>query len=355
MTTEETAGGPRRRDRRGQDAPSPRARVAACVDRGSRRRADAERVHVRQRTLRPSCRGCACQVGLRGPLVIARARFARVTFEHFPTPSYSWKETPMLKADAKQLAVLGSVFVVVAGPLAAAATRTKTPSVDPTLAAQGKDIFRHDTFGDETFWTDTLMMNEVIQTAVDPTTALARRPEGRRRGASGRRSSPACRTASISLTEPGDDDRAAEAEGGGRRRGHRRERQRHRHADAGRDHVRALPFDRRRFVHEGDRQAAGRLGERRPESGRDHRAVARARYGDEGDLQRVGQGQVRPALQPGPHERAAGDPARVRPAGDQQDHLDRRRRQPRVLEPLRRRSRRWADTVRSWSRARAST
>jgi hypothetical protein len=49
----------------------------------------------------------------------------------------------------------------------------KTPSVDPTLAAMGKDIFRMDTFGDETLWTDTLMMNQVIQAAVDPTTALS--------------------------------------------------------------------------------------------------------------------------------------------------------------------------------------
>jgi hypothetical protein len=44
---------------------------------------------------------------------------------------------------------------------------------DPALVAQGSDIFRFDTFGDETFWTDTLHLNEVIQSAVDPTTALA--------------------------------------------------------------------------------------------------------------------------------------------------------------------------------------
>ena len=79
----------------------------------------------------------------------------------------------MLKADAKQLAVLGSVFVAVAGVAGCSSDSNKTPSVDPTLAAQGKDIFRHDTFGDETFWTDTLMMNQVIQTAVDPMTALS--------------------------------------------------------------------------------------------------------------------------------------------------------------------------------------
>jgi mono/diheme cytochrome c family protein len=47
------------------------------------------------------------------------------------------------------------------------------PTLDPTLVAQGKDIFRSDTFGDETFWTGTLHMNEVIQAAVDPMTALS--------------------------------------------------------------------------------------------------------------------------------------------------------------------------------------
>ena len=41
------------------------------------------------------------------------------------------------------------------------------------LVAQGKDIFRFDTFGDETQWTDTLRLHEVIRTAIDPTTALS--------------------------------------------------------------------------------------------------------------------------------------------------------------------------------------
>ena len=41
------------------------------------------------------------------------------------------------------------------------------------LAAQGKQIFRFDTFGDEAHWTDTLRMHEVISTAVAPATALA--------------------------------------------------------------------------------------------------------------------------------------------------------------------------------------
>ncbi len=49
----------------------------------------------------------------------------------------------------------------------------RTPTVDTVLAAEGRDIFRLETFGDESFWTDTLKMNEVIQAAVDPTTALS--------------------------------------------------------------------------------------------------------------------------------------------------------------------------------------
>ncbi len=44
---------------------------------------------------------------------------------------------------------------------------------DPALVSRGKDIFRFETFGDETKWTDTLHMDQVIGTAVDPTTALA--------------------------------------------------------------------------------------------------------------------------------------------------------------------------------------
>ena len=47
------------------------------------------------------------------------------------------------------------------------------PPPDPALAAQGKEIFRFDTFGDETQRTDRLRMHEVIAAAVDPTTALS--------------------------------------------------------------------------------------------------------------------------------------------------------------------------------------
>jgi mono/diheme cytochrome c family protein len=48
-----------------------------------------------------------------------------------------------------------------------------TGPMNPAVVAEGKEIFRFDTFGDETFWTDTLRMHEVIRTSVSPKTALA--------------------------------------------------------------------------------------------------------------------------------------------------------------------------------------
>lgn len=45
--------------------------------------------------------------------------------------------------------------------------------LDPQLVAAGQQTFRYDTFGDETFWTDGLKMNTVIESAVDPLTAAS--------------------------------------------------------------------------------------------------------------------------------------------------------------------------------------
>ena len=52
-------------------------------------------------------------------------------------------------------------------------TQPKQRPLDPALVAQGKTVFRLDTYGDETFWTDTLRMHEVIAAAVSPATALS--------------------------------------------------------------------------------------------------------------------------------------------------------------------------------------
>jgi mono/diheme cytochrome c family protein len=45
--------------------------------------------------------------------------------------------------------------------------------LDPALIAQGREIFRFDTFGDEKYWTDTLRLHEVVQQAVTPVAALS--------------------------------------------------------------------------------------------------------------------------------------------------------------------------------------
>jgi cytochrome c5 len=50
-----------------------------------------------------------------------------------------------------------------------------SPSTNPrsaTKVSEGQRIFRFDTYGDEQFWTDTLHLHQVVETAVDPTTAL---------------------------------------------------------------------------------------------------------------------------------------------------------------------------------------
>jgi cytochrome c553 len=44
--------------------------------------------------------------------------------------------------------------------------------MNPGLVAQGREIFRFDTYGDESFWSDTLRLHEVIRTSVTPTAAL---------------------------------------------------------------------------------------------------------------------------------------------------------------------------------------
>ena len=157
----------------------------------------------------------------------------------------------------------------------------------PRSSRRASRFFRFDTFGDEIAWTDTLRMHEVISAAVDPTTALsvglkvdadalpaavvARHPGRQRRP-----------------QESGDDGRAAEARRRRRRQGNRRDGQRTRHAHARRHHLRAVPFDGRQFVRAGHRQAARRLAQPRPQSGRDHRALAGAAGRAEGGLQLAG-------------------------------------------------------------------
>jgi len=95
------------------------------------------------------------------------------------------RRVPEPVRSSNKLAAFGSMAAAVlllsacgssgSGQPQSAAPNLVLPSLaaDPALLAQGKQIFRFDTFGDETKWTDTLRMHEVIAAAVDPTTALS--------------------------------------------------------------------------------------------------------------------------------------------------------------------------------------
>jgi mono/diheme cytochrome c family protein len=63
--------------------------------------------------------------------------------------------------------------VGVSSVTAEAATGSAAPNSAPAQVEAGKQIFRFDTFGDERLWTDQLGMHEVVESAVDPLTALA--------------------------------------------------------------------------------------------------------------------------------------------------------------------------------------
>jgi len=72
-----------------------------------------------------------------------------------------------------QRGVIGILCGVVVAVALGACGGGSDDADDPARIAQGKQIFRFDTFGDEAKWTDTLQMHTVIATAVDPTTALS--------------------------------------------------------------------------------------------------------------------------------------------------------------------------------------
>lgn len=69
------------------------------------------------------------------------------------------------------------LLAVIACSPSAASKQDVAVQADSTAAAaapaDGQQIFRHETFGDEQFWTDTAHMQDVIQTSVSPKLALS--------------------------------------------------------------------------------------------------------------------------------------------------------------------------------------
>jgi len=78
----------------------------------------------------------------------------------------------------RDVPAVGATFAVLAALIAASlsacgGSHDERGAEDTALIEQGRQVFRHETFGDEAFWSDTLQMHEVIDGAVGPATALS--------------------------------------------------------------------------------------------------------------------------------------------------------------------------------------
>ena len=206
--------------------------------------------------------------------------------------------------------------------------------MSPETVALGQRVFRFETFGDEQFWTDKLKLHEVVAQGGESEDGAVRRPQGgcrsdsagRRAGHQGRQGQP---------RQPRHHGDAAQAQRSRRSQGHGAVGRRQGHARRARHHLRALPLDRRRFVHEGHRQAPRWLAESGPQPGRDHRALARHHRRPESRVLVVGSGQVRSAHEPRQEEHAARLAAGLRPRVGEERNVHGRRSDV-VLERVRR-------------------
>jgi cytochrome c5 len=93
-----------------------------------------------------------------------------------PTPTGHPQRIQQLFHTSRKIAAFGTISAAAVLVSACGGSGSRQPdaaAANAALVAQGQQIFRFDTFGDETKWTDTLRMHEVITAAVDPTTALS--------------------------------------------------------------------------------------------------------------------------------------------------------------------------------------
>ncbi|MEO6319077.1 MAG: c-type cytochrome [Polaromonas sp.] len=100
----------------------------------------------------------------------------KATFPHTVESQGLSARRLLAAATVRALLITGTIGAVVAMATACGGDSDNTGTAGPDQAAvvaQGQQIFRFDTFGDELQWTDTLRMHEVISAAVDPVTALS--------------------------------------------------------------------------------------------------------------------------------------------------------------------------------------
>jgi mono/diheme cytochrome c family protein len=92
-----------------------------------------------------------------------------------PTPSGHSQRVLQLLRTSRRLAAFGTISAAAALVSACgnSGSMQDDAAANAALVAQGKQIFRFDTFGDETKWTDALGLHTTITAAVDPTTALS--------------------------------------------------------------------------------------------------------------------------------------------------------------------------------------
>ena len=95
-------------------------------------------------------------------------------FPKLSNPSRRIVQDTAIALLAASMAACGGDDTHPAAPESSAQARVKGgTSLSPATLARGREIFRYDTFGDESYWTDTLRMHEVIASAVSPATALS--------------------------------------------------------------------------------------------------------------------------------------------------------------------------------------
>src|SRR2546425_10880631 len=90
-----------------------------------------------------------------------------------PKPGASLATLSLVSLAATLLACTDHRSPTAPASRAAPALEARPAGVPLTVPGQGQYIFRHWTFGDEPFWTDTLHLNQVVEAAVSPATALA--------------------------------------------------------------------------------------------------------------------------------------------------------------------------------------